>query len=110
MTKRLKIDDNHHVGQASNEFDHGQNSDIDTVAEQISSTSFQCLNGVLVKAANANAGTIYVGNSDVTAASADATDGFELGAGESVFVEVDNVNKVYAIASQVNQKLFWIAT
>jgi len=90
------------------EFDHGRNSDIDTTAEQLTTTSVPTVRGVVVKAANSNTGTIFVGNSDVTADSADATDGFELGAGESVTIEIDNANKVYVIASAVNQTVYWI--
>ena len=90
------------------EFDHGRNSDVDTTAEQLTATSVRCSRGVVVKAANSNTGTIYVGNSDVTANSADATDGFELGAGESVTIEVDDVNKLYVIASAANQVVYWL--
>jgi len=88
-------------------FDHGRNSDVDTSAEQITTTSITANYGVLVKAANGNTGKIYVGNSDVTADSADATDGFELGGGESLLVKVDNANKVYVIASTTNQAVYW---
>ncbi|MHC4269151.1 MAG: hypothetical protein ACYSWS_03415 [Planctomycetota bacterium] len=96
------------IGEVNTAFDHGRNSDVDTAAEQITTTSVAAKFGVLVKAANGNAGTIYVGNSDVTANSADATDGFELGAGESVLIKVDNANKVYVIASEVNQIVYWM--
>lgn len=88
-------------------FDHGRNSDVDTSAEQITTTSITATRGVLVKAANANTGRIFVGNSDVTADSSDATDGFELGAGESLLVKVDNANRVYVIASVNNQIVYW---
>ena len=105
-TLRLKV-----AGTITSEtissFDHGRNSDVDTAAEQITTTSVTANFGVLVKAANGNTGKIFVGNSDVTADSADATDGFELGAGESLLVKVDNANKVYVIASAVNQAVYW---
>lgn len=89
-------------------FDHGSKSAISTAAVQITSTSTATTKGVLVKAANANSGTIYVGNSDVTRGTTDATDGFELSAGESVVVMVDNANKVYVIGSASGQKVFWL--
>lgn len=95
---------------AISSFNTGQNSDVDTVAEQITTTSVTASRGVVVKAANANSGTVYVGtSSSVTAGTADATDGFELGAGESILVEVNNANKVWVIASVNNQKVFWLA-
>ena len=89
-------------------FDHGRNSDIDTIAEQITTSSIAAARGVLVKADNANTANIFVGNSDVTADSADATDGFQLGAGESVIVKVDNANKIYVIAAAINQAAYWM--
>jgi len=90
------------------EIDHGRNSDVDASAEQLTTSNIRCARGVVVKAANANTGIIYVGNSDVTADSADATDGFELGAGESITIEVDDVSKIYVIASTTNQSVYWI--
>ena len=89
-------------------FDHGSNRDVDTAAEQITTTSIVASKGVEVKAASSNTDIIYVGNSDVTAGTTDATDGFELTAGESIFVPVDNANKVYVIASAVNQIVYFL--
>lgn len=89
-------------------FDHGGNSDVDNAAEQITATSMVAKKGVTVKAHKDNTGTIYIGNSDVTAGTADATDGFPLEAGEALFLEVSNANVVYAIASVANQKLHFI--
>ena len=89
--------------------DHGSNLDIDTAAEQITATSFAAKKGVVVKADLANSGIIYIGNSDVTDGDTAATDGIPLSAGESLFVEVDNPNKLYAIGSAVNQKVYWMA-
>lgn len=88
-------------------FDHGSKSAIGTTAVQMTTTSVVAKKGVLVKAANANTGTVYVGNSDVTAGGTDATDGMELGAGEWTMVEVNNVNLIYLIASGVGQKVFF---
>ncbi len=93
----------------SSSFDHGSNQDIDTTAEQITSTSFACKFGVTLKADITNTGIIYVGNSDVTASGTAATDGFPLSAGETLTLEVNNPNLLYAIASTTNQKIFWSA-
>ena len=106
----LKRDPNRQTSQAVDQLDHGRNSDIDAAAEQITTVSMPAINGVLVKAANGNTGTIFLGNSDVTADSVDATDGFELAAGESVFIEIDNANKIYAFASVANQGVYFIAS
>ena len=89
--------------------DHGSNLDIDTTAEQITTTSFAVKRGVAVKADAANSGIVYIGNSDVTAGTTAGTDGIPLSAGESVEMEVDNPNKLYAIASANDQKVYWMA-
>jgi hypothetical protein len=89
-------------------FDHGLNSDIDATAEQIVTTSKPATRGVIIKAHKDNTGTVFVGNSDVTANGTDATDGFPLEAGESVTVEASNANLVYVIGSAANQKAYWL--
>lgn len=88
------------------DFSHGQNSDIDSGAnEQIVVAPNPAASGVLVKALTSNTGTIYIGGSGVSSAN-----GFPLEAGDSVTIPVDDANKVYAIASIDNQALAWIAT
>lgn len=87
----------------------GAKSSIGTSVVQISSSTTYLNKGILVKAAKANSGTVYVGSSGVTAGTTDATDGFELGAGESIFIETDRLDRVYAIASASSQKVFWVA-
>lgn len=93
---------------AVSSFDHGRNADIDTAAEQITTTSMPAKKGVLVRADPDNTGILYLGNSDVTAESAAATDGYPLYAGEAVFIEVNDANKIYAIASANNQACFFL--
>ena len=89
-------------------FDHGSNLDIDTTAEQITTTSMTANRGVIVVADPGNTGVVYLGNSDVTAGTTDSTDGIPLNAGEGVFIEINNANKIYAIASAVDQKVFFL--
>ena len=101
------IDELQDIGVQSS-FEHGRKSSISTSAVQITANSTTAEHGVLVKAANDNSGIVYVGNSDVTNDTTDATDGFELGAGESIVVPVDNANKVYVIGSAAGQKVFWV--
>ena len=90
-------------------FDHGSNRDVDTSAEQITSTSFACKFGVTLKADITNTGILYIGNSDVTAGTTAATDGSPLSAGETLTLEVTNSNIPYAIASANNQIIYWTA-
>lgn len=73
-------------------------SGIWATAVQLTSTSTTTA-GVYVKASASNVGIIYIWNSTVTAGSADATDGFELTAGEWVFIKINNPSLIYAIYS-----------
>jgi len=96
--------------QTVNQFDrldHGSTS-VGVTAVQVTATSELAHKGLLIKADNANTGTIYMGNSDVTANTTAATDGFQLGPGESVELEVEDPSIVYARASAASQKVFWI--
>jgi len=89
-------------------FNHGANGDVDTTAEQLITTSVAPSIGIIVKASNANTGIIYIGNSNVTAGTNDATDGFELNAGESLMVEARDADEIYVIASAVNQRVSFL--
>ncbi len=106
-TKRELLEDV--ADESAPTFDHGSNLAVGTSAEVLTATSFDCQKGVVVKAAAANTGIIYVGNSDVTAGSAAATDGFPLSAGDSVEVETDNPNLIFVIASVDAEDVFWLA-
>jgi hypothetical protein len=97
------------TSSVSSTLDHGSNLDIDTSAEQITTTSFAAKFGVTVKSAVDNTDTVYIGNSDVTAGTTAATDGFPLEPGESITLPVNNPNLLYAIGAAANQKVFWSA-
>lgn len=66
--------------------------------------------GVLLKASKSNEGNIYIGNDTVTTVSTPSTSGFELCAGESVYVEIDQLRRLYAIADTAGQILFMMRT
>lgn len=90
-------------------FNTGSKSSIGTSAVQLTASSTVVKIGITIKAANANTGIVYIGNSSITAGTTDATDGFEIAGGESITLEVDNVNKIYAIGSATGQKVYWTA-
>ena len=82
-----------YVLRTPNEIGHINNTSVSNVAAtQISSTSHPCKKCVLTSA-NANTGYLLVGGSGVTAAN-----GILLYPGDSVDFEIDNTNKLYAIA------------
>ncbi len=70
----------------------------------------ELFSGVTIKAASTNSDKIYVGYvADVTADSAEATDGFELSAGESQGFPVLSLDKIFVVAGAAAQKFFWTA-
>lgn len=92
-------------------FLHGKKSGIGVNAVRLTAVSLDSVRvgAILIKASPDNSGRVYVGTDNtVTADSTDATDGFELSAGESVVVEIDDPSKIFVIASATGQKVFWI--
>lgn len=78
---------------------------VGTSAVQVTSSDIGCVQGVTVRAAAANAGTVYIGNSSGVTTST----GFELGAGQAEFFAVEKVDLLYAIASEASQSISWKA-
>jgi hypothetical protein len=87
--------------KAQPSFSYGQTS-IGTAATQLTTSSIPCKKGVLVKALASNTAPVYIGDSGVT-----ITSGYELNPKEEVFIPIDNVNKLYGIASSP-QKVCWV--
>lgn len=77
-------------------FYYGQKTVTTAGTELVLASTQVLLSGVTVKALHGNTGWIYVGKSGVSSA-----DGFVLDAGESVFIETDNLADVF-IDSSVN--------
>lgn len=97
------------IAEIQDSFFHGSKT-VGAAAVQLTATDTPTSKGVLVKALSTNAGLVYVGRtSSVTANTDPATDGFELSAGEAILIEIDNANKIYAIASQAAQKVCFVA-
>jgi hypothetical protein len=92
-----------------NSFNHGRTSAIGTTAVSLTDTSMLAAKGVQVRAADSNTATVYLGNSDLTADTADQTDGFPLAAGEALFVPVNDAQKVFVRSTVAGQKVFWFA-
>lgn len=72
--------------------------------DEVLASSQALKSGVIIKAHSTNTGTIYVGPEGVTAAT-----GFRLSAGESVFVEVDNLADVWLDCSVSGEGVSFIA-
>ena len=70
---------------------------------QVQLPNNQVYMSVTVKANNGNSGTVYVGLTGVAAST-----GFELGAGESVSLPVDNTNRIFLIADAASQTVSFV--
>lgn len=96
--------------EAVNEFDHGSKGSIGVSALPLTAVGFGAAKGIeLIAAATNAAGIVYVGNADVTAGSAEATDGFPLAAGARLFIPIERVSSIHLIGSTTGLKVFWIA-
>lgn len=78
------------------------NLTVGTSPVQVSSSKVRVYGKVRLSAAAGNGGTIYVGNADVS-----ASNGYPLLAGESVNIHVDDVSKIFIVASDPGQILKW---
>ena len=78
---------------------------IGTSVGAMTSVNHSCSKGVTISVEFSNLGTIYVGyDSNVT-----SSNGFPLEAGDSMYLPIDNPNKVYCIADTAGQKVYWLA-
>ncbi len=81
---------------------------VGSTAVQLQVNPRELLTGVIVKADTANAGVVYVGFSSQIDANASTKSGFPLAAGDSVPLTIDDISKVWVIASTSSQKVFFI--
>lgn len=78
------------------------NAVVGTTASQMTATS-TTVRKVYLKAPSTNTGIVYVGAAGVT-----TTTGYELQAGQSVELEISNLNLIYVIASAAAQAIRWL--
>ena len=72
---------------------------------QVIGASATLVSGVTVKALAGNTGIVYVGNSAVAAAN-----GFELSAGEAVFIETDDVANIWVDAATNDDGISYVGS
>ncbi len=84
---------------------HGKTTVTTPATQVVLAASQAILSGVTIKAEASNTGIIYVGASAVSSA-----DGFELAAGEQLFLEVANLATVWIDASIGTDGVTYIAT
>lgn len=75
-------------------------------AVQLSSTNVPDMSGVYIKALSTNTGSVYIGNDgadDVT-----SSNGYELEAGESIFINESLLSKIYVDAANNGDKVAYL--
>jgi hypothetical protein len=80
---------------------------LTTTPAQIYSGSFAIKTGVHIKSPVTNTDTIYISNNRLTAGS---LTGYPLEPGESLFLEIDNINKLYGMSASGTQTVHFITT
>lgn len=86
---------------------------VGTSAVQVIATSVPLTYGIWIKAGGANTQKVHVGFANtVTVAAAAATDGYELNAGQEIWIPkyvADDASEIYIIAGGASQKVTWLA-
>ena len=82
---------------------------IGTSAIQVIAPGRKVNKGVQLKSHVGNTATIFIGKKGVTALTDVNTDGLPLDPGEGIFIPVEDISLIYAIASAVSQRLTFIA-
>lgn len=85
------------------------NTDIDATAEQLIATATPLMAGGTVRALSGNTDNVYVGFSSAVTASGAAV-GHLLDAGESIYIEIDDASKIWAIGGAANQGVTFIGS
>ena len=101
-TKRLEVDATVTSSTAPTSISHNKTS-VTTAGTRVQMPTFAC-QSVTVKALVANTGLIYIGGSTVS-----STNGFQLSAGDSVSMDISNVNVLYIDSSVNGEGVSWIA-
>jgi hypothetical protein len=86
----------------------GRKSAVGASVLPLTTANIACVRGVLLVPAAANTGNVYFGGPNITANTADATDGCVIPA-SGVMVPVGNTNLINLIADAAGQTVFWAA-
>jgi len=86
---------------------------VGVTAVEVNPFGFQFVKGILLRAPGTldpvpNTTTVWIGNANITANTAVETGGFPIIPGASLFIPVEFVEGLYAIASAVDQNLAWL--
>lgn len=86
----------------------GRVSSTFSTTQQIDSTGFTCQSGMNFKALSTNTDFVYLGNTSASATL--ISSGLALDPGDSVFVAINNTNKIYMVAASGTQTITYMAT
>lgn len=83
------------------------NKSVTSTAGQIYNGTFAIKTGIHIKSPVSNTETVYIGSNALATSS---INGYPLEPGESLFLEIDNINKIYAAAASGTQTIHFITT
>lgn len=78
---------------------------VTTAGTEVQGGNIAC-DGIFVKAMSTNTGKVYIGNDGAGAVA--STTGYELSAGEQVYLNIKNLNLLWVDASADAQKVCWL--
>lgn len=79
---------------------------VTTAGTEVQGTNVKA-DGFFIRALSTNAGKIYIGNDGAGAVA--STSGYELSAGDQVYIAIKNLNELWVDASADAQKICWLA-
>ena len=83
------------------------NKSVTSTAGQIYNGTFAIKTGIHIKSPVSNTETVYIGSNALATSS---INGYPLEPGETLFLEIDNINKIYAAAAAGTQTIHFITT
>lgn len=75
----------------------------------VTSNETNFIRGVLLRASPSNSVSIYIGGANVTADTAATSGGFPLAAGDSLFLEIQDLRSLFVVAASGTSDLAWLS-
>lgn len=82
---------------------------VGTTRLQVTTNVTSFIKGVVLKAKADNANPVWVGGPNVTADYAETSGGLPLAAGETVFLAIEDLSRLYVVSDAAAQVVSWIA-
>lgn len=80
---------------------------VTTAGTEVRGSNVVSLGGFMVRALSTNTGKMYIGNAGNDTVS--SSTGYELSAGDQIFIDVENLNEILVDSSVNGEKVCWFA-